>query len=186
MLPAGYADSSPLRRARLGGRHNVRYRTESSVRWADDSQIPDFPDAQEFRMSGLKLTIALSLLSLTFAAASLHAADAPQVRQSGSVNYLSGGVSEESRDSLQVLGAGFNLKLILATKNGAYLSDVNIVVNDAQGRLVLEAKSDGPWFYAKLPDGKYQIAASTNGKTVRKSVSVGAQSQSRVDFRWAD
>jgi hypothetical protein len=137
-------------------------------------------------MDGLKLPLAMSLLALTLAAPSLHAAGEPQARQSGNVTYISGGVSEEARDSLLGIGQGFNLKLILATKSGAYLSDVDVVVDDAQGRRVLDAKSDGPWFYAKLPNGKYQIAASANGTTVRKSVTIGAQGQKKVDFRWDD
>ena len=69
---------------------------------------------------------------------------------------------------------------------GAYLSDVNVVVNDGQGRPLLDAKAEGPWFYAKLPDGKYQIAASANGTTVRKAVIIDGKTNSLVDFRWDD
>ena len=129
--------------------------------------------------------IALSLLALS--AASSHAADEPpRVRQAGSIAYVSGGVSEEARDSLRALAAGFNIKLVLATKGGAYLSDVDIAFDDAAGKRVLDAKSDGPWFFAKLPQGRYQVAASANGATLRKPVNIGAQGLSTVDFRWDD
>jgi hypothetical protein len=137
-------------------------------------------------MNSLKRSAALSLLAFALTAPSLYAASEPQVRQSGNISYISGGVSEEGRDSLQTAAQGFNLKLILATRSGAYLSDVDVAVSDAQGRRVLDAKSNGPWFYAKLPSGKYDIAASSNGTTVHKSVTVGAEGQNKVDLRWAD
>jgi hypothetical protein len=137
-------------------------------------------------MNGLKLPMAMSLLAVTLAAPSLHAAGEPQIRQSGKISYVSGGVSEEARDSLQALAQGFNLKLVLATRSGAYLSDVGIVIKDTRGQRVLDAKSDGPWFYVKVPNGTYEVAASANGATVRKLVSIETQSQNRVDFRWED
>ena len=130
------------------------------------------------------IPIALSLLAL--AAMPLQAANELQVRQSGNVAYVSGGVSEEARDSLQALAPGFSVKLVLATKSGAYLSDVAIAVDDAAAKRVLDAKSDGPWFFAKLPPGRYQIAATANGATVRKAVTVGAQGLRTVDYRWDD
>ena len=107
------------------------------------------------------------------------------IRQSGSVAYASGGVSEEARESLSAIARDFNLKLVLATKSGAYLSDVGVVVSDERGQRILDAKSEGPWFFARLPSGRYSIEASANGTLVRKAVTIGPQ-LSQVDFRWDD
>lgn len=134
-------------------------------------------------MNRTRIMIALALLALTMP---LHAADEVKVQQAGGIAYMSGGVSEEARDSLQTLARDFNVKLILATKGGAYLSDVPIAIDDAAGKRILEAKSDGPWFFAKLPAGRYQVAASANGIAQKKPVTVGAQGMSTVDFRWDD
>ena len=117
-------------------------------------------------------------------AALAHAAPEPQVRQSGAISYLSGGVSEEARESLQAMGRDFNLKLILATKTGAYLSDVGVVISTPAGQSVLDVKAEGPWFYAKLPPGNYVVEAIANGTAVRKNVTIGAQAINQVDFRW--
>jgi len=138
-------------------------------------------------MNTIRVPLALSLITLAlFAAPSLGAADEPQVRQSGRVSYVSGGVSEEGRDRILSLGRDFNLKLVFATRSGAYLSDVTIVLIDASGRRLLDTKADGPLFYAELPTGKYQIEASANGTTLRESVAVTAQGQRNVDLRWND
>ena len=134
-------------------------------------------------MNRYQLTIALSLLALT---TPLHAADEMKVQQAGGIAYVSGGISEEARDSLQALAREFNVKLVLATKSGAFLSDVAVSVDDATGKRVLEAKSDGPWFFAKLPPGRYQVDAAVNGKALKKPVTVNAQGMSTVDFRWDD
>ena len=128
-------------------------------------------------------TIAASLAASIVAAPALAATD-PAMRQGG-VAYTSGGISEEDRETLDATAKAFNLKLVLATKGGAYLSDVGVVVNDDRGQRIIDAKSDGPWFYAKLPSGRYSIEASANGTVVRKAVTLGPQ-LSRVDFRWDD
>jgi len=114
------------------------------------------------------------------------AASQAQVRQAGDIPYATGGVSEEGRESLKAIAQEFNVKLVLATRSGAYLSDVGVKVNDEHGHPVLAAKSDGPWFFAKLPSGHYTIEASSNGTVVKKAVNVGARGQSEVDFRWDD
>ena len=43
---------------------------------------------------------------------------------------------------------------------------------------------DGPILLAKLPPGTYTIKASSDGKTLTKSVTVTAQGLRLVDFRW--
>jgi hypothetical protein len=138
-------------------------------------------------MNRIRIPLALSLITLALLAApSLRAADEPQIRQSGSVSYVSGGVGDEEFDRILSLGRDFNLKLLFATRSGAYLSDVNITLMDTRGQRLLDAKTDGPLFYAKLPAGRYQIEASSNGTTLRKSVAVTAQGQRKVDLRWND
>ena len=131
---------------------------------------------------------APSLLAavLILTAVQARAADAPQVRQSGGVSYLSGGVSDEGRQTLQAAAAGFDLKLVLATKSGASLSDTDIVVLDAKGANVLRARSEGPWFYAKLAEGRYEVVATANGATLHRTVAIDAKRRLTVDLRWDD
>ena len=84
--------------------------------------------------------IAASLaLSLVIAPA-MAVSDAA-VRQAGNIAYASGGISEEGRENLNAIARDFNLKLILATKSGAYLSDVGVVVSDDRGTANLRQRS---------------------------------------------
>ena len=130
---------------------------------------------------------AILLLSLaTFGAlAGVPIATAAPLPQAQAPMAISGGVTEEERERLSAMVQEYNLKVVLATRSGAYLADVAIVVRDGSGQPVVDAKADGPWVLARLPAGRYSIEGSANGTTVRKSVTLGA-AQTRVDLRWDD
>ena len=106
------------------------------------------------------------------------------VQTVGNVTYVSGGVGEKSLDKIGSMVNEFNLKLVFAEKSGAYLSAIQVVIVDAKGKPVLEATSEGPIFLAKLPAGHYQVSATSDGKTEKRDVSVGATKLSTMDFRW--
>ena len=137
-------------------------------------------------MNGIREVLGVALIGLAVMAAHALAADEPLVQQADGVSYLSGGVGDEERDRILSIGKDFNLKLVLATRSGAYLSDVNIVIVDGRGQRRLDVKSDGPLFYAKLPAGRYRIKAAANGVLLQESVDVTAQGQRTVNLRWND
>lgn len=113
-------------------------------------------------------------------------ADSEAIVQSASgVPYVSGGIGEESIERLNSLARDFNLKLVFALNSGDYVSDVGVSIANAKGKTLLEATSEGPWFYARLPAGNYQVVATLNGKTVKRQVAVAATKLRTVDFRWA-
>jgi hypothetical protein len=126
-----------------------------------------------------------TLIALMALVASTPASSAAQDRRPADVAYASGGVSEESRDNLNAIAGDFNLKVVMATKTGEYLADVDVAITDDRGRRMVAAVADGPWFFARLPPGRYTIAASANGAMQRKSVTVGTR-QTRVDLRWEE
>jgi hypothetical protein len=101
------------------------------------------------------------------------------------IPYLSGGVSQEEREALRPMERDYDLKLIFATREGTYLSDVNVTIMDEQGRKVLEAVSDGPWFYTKLPQGRYKVMAQVRGQTHQQIVQVSPQKHTQLQFYWA-
>lgn len=106
-------------------------------------------------------------------------------RSADGVPYVSGGIGTESIDRLNSLARDFNLKLVFALSAGDYVSDVGVSIANAKGKTLLEATSEGPWFYTRLPAGNYQVSATLNGKTVKRQVAVGSSKLRTVDFRWA-
>jgi hypothetical protein len=128
--------------------------------------------------------LVIAAMSFGSVVSDARADDAPIVHQAGGLSYVSGGVGDESLQRLREQLSAFNLKLVFAMTSGAFLSNARVTIADAKGKTLLEAISDGPWFLAKLPVGKYRVVASYAGKALERSVAVEATALSTVDFRW--
>ncbi|MHB8138896.1 MAG: carboxypeptidase regulatory-like domain-containing protein [Smithellaceae bacterium] len=101
------------------------------------------------------------------------------------IPYLSGGASLDAREQLDAEGRNYSLKLVFAGKNGEYLSDIKVGILDRAGKKVLDAVSTGPWFFCKLPPGKYTVTATMMSKEKRSRVNIG-KGQSTLRFYWAE
>lgn len=100
------------------------------------------------------------------------------------VSYVSGGVGADERDALKAMAKDYNLRLLFADKKtGSYQAGVKVAIADTKGRKVVDAVSDGPWFYAKLPPGRYRVTADADGKTVTRRATIGAGHSAHLDFR---
>jgi hypothetical protein len=108
-----------------------------------------------------------------------------QVRQDHGVSYVSGGVGDEERERIQAFARDFNLELLLVSKSGAYLANVDVVIKDARGKQLLAAKTEGPLFYAKLPKGHYKLEATKSGETVRKTTDLSGNGQRKLILRFS-
>ncbi len=104
---------------------------------------------------------------------------------SGGINYVSGGVGDESIGRLNALSSNFDLKLVFAMNSGEFASAVRVVITDIKGVTILDTTSEGPWFFTRLPAGNYHVAATFAGKTVTHQAAVEPTKLRTVDFRWA-
>jgi hypothetical protein len=92
-------------------------------------------------------------------------APAGQATQRGAspagVDYVSGGVSHEEQVALHARRADYNFWLTTAVRRtGAHLAGVMVRIRETgNGRLVLEHRMDGPWLFANLPLGRYEVEA---------------------------
>ena len=53
----------------------------------------------------------------------------------------------------------YTLRLLFADSSGSYLADIAVTVADRAGNTLLEAISDGPYLWARLPPGSYRVTA---------------------------
>jgi len=139
-------------------------------------------------MRNSKLITAAVVAILLGAASLVPVANANSdeiVQAAGGVSYVSGGVGSDSIDRLSSLARDFNLKLVFALKSGEYVSDVKVTIADATGKTLVDTTSEGPWFLAKLPMGKYQIVATFAGNAEKRTIAIGAEKLKTIDFRWA-
>jgi hypothetical protein len=108
------------------------------------------------------------------------------VHTAGAVTYVSGGVDDASLDALKANLQKYDLKLVFALKSGAFMDNVKVAISDAKGNAVLETTSEGPWFLANLPAGKYRvISTSPSGVSITQEAVVAPATLKTLDFRWA-
>jgi hypothetical protein len=108
----------------------------------------------------------------------------PEVRTYNGIPYVSGGFGLEERADLRAIGKTDNLELSFALQNKDYLGGADVLIKDSNGKEVLDAVSDGPLFFTKLPAGKYTIEATAEGRTEKQVAQVPAKGQTRIYFAW--
>jgi len=134
-------------------------------------------------MKTLIPALLLAGLLATPALAQTTAFTLPENR-SGNVSYISGGVGDEERNEIRQREADFNLKLLFSERDGSYLTGVDVLLLNAKGETVLEAKSAGPFLLARVPAGRYTVKVSAKGQTQQGKLSLGAKGKQQTVFRW--
>lgn len=132
-------------------------------------------------------TIILVTVILAMASPGLtddYYSDIIETKQYEATTYMSGGYGSDEREALKAMGRNYSLKLIFAARNGDYLSAVKVTIKDKRGETWLEAVSEGPWFYVKLPRGKYYVQAAYNGRVIKKTAVVKPPRQTSLSYYW--
>ena len=125
----------------------------------------------------------LNYIQMVMATAVVLVAFSPAAR-AGDVQYISGGAGVDERQTLLAAEKDYSLKIVVAEASGDYLADVQVVIESAKKQRVLETTMDGPILLVKLTPGTYSIRATSDEKTLTKTVTIAAQGLRRVDFRW--
>lgn len=102
----------------------------------------------------------------------------------GNTPYVTGGVGFEERTALKSVENKYNVKLTFALASGAYVSDVDILIHDAQGNVVLQTQAQGPFLYTNLSPGTYTVEAVYNGKIKKSTIEVNGKGQKTVLLHW--
>ena len=133
-------------------------------------------------------TVGLFLLggSPVFANSLTDSGSEPEVQTSNGIPYVSGGFGLEERAELRAIGKTDNLELSFAQQNKDYIGGAEVLIKDKNGTEVLEAVSDGPLLFARLPEGVYIVEATAMGKTLEQTVHVPSKGQARLYFTWKD
>ena len=124
-----------------------------------------------------RFLVTVACLAALGASSSFAQSPAPEA---GDYPVLSGGVGLDERQSMEAAARDYNLKLAFAAPNGEYFDNVQVAIASTRGKKVYDGASEGPWFFIKLPPGRYTVAATMNGKTIHRSVRV--PNSSKIHF----
>jgi hypothetical protein len=106
------------------------------------------------------------------------------VEQDHGVAYVSGGVGQDEATAIRGLATGYNMRATFTTRSGEYLSGVNVQVLRTDGSTVFAATSDGPYLFARLPQGHYRIVASVDGAERSRDLYVPSHGGVRFTLVW--
>jgi len=128
------------------------------------------------------VALFIGTLSLGYGVGSAAAAHFKEGVSHG-IAYLTGGVGADERADMARTARDFNLKLVFAEPSRPYLADVRVEIRDKSGTKLVDTSSDGPWFFARLPEGEYKVTVDHAGKKEEKTVNTGTSLQT-LTFFW--
>lgn len=125
-------------------------------------------------------SIAFSLCALSTSAL---AQDLSDKVQQGDITYVTGGIGERETDAIRDAKRDYKLRVVNAGPKGAFVGDAQTVIRDHKGNELLNVNS-GPLFYANLPNGKYTMDVTAQGRTQSKSFTVASGKPTNLRFMW--
>lgn len=120
----------------------------------------------------------------------LHAdeVDPPKVRKQGGSTYLSGGVDEPRRKAMVKIAPKYPIQLIFEVRGEVDgVTGVKVTLRDIKGDAILEAVSEGPYFYINPPaGGRYTIEAEFNGEKRSMTRDLVGRRYLILEYKFAD
>jgi hypothetical protein len=105
----------------------------------------------------------------------------------GEVTYLSGGIGRAESVAMRQNAKNYPLEIVFVEKAGTleeYLSEVTLQIQDVNKNNMLEIATEGPYFLANLPQGKYFVSAEYKGEVKTQWVNVSKKKHAKLVFWW--
>jgi hypothetical protein len=105
----------------------------------------------------------------------------------GEITYLSGGIGRSESVAMRQNAKNYPLEIVFVEKAGTleeYLSEVRLQIQDANKNDLLEIATQGPYFLASLPQGKYLVSAEYHGEVKTQWVTINKKKHSKLVFWW--
>lgn len=136
------------------------------------------------------LPATLVALGLVLGPAAMAAQDPnlPLEKTQGAVVYRSGGIGQDESMAMRRIAVNYPLELEFVQKvpggHEEYVADQDVVIKDDAGTTVLHTRADGPFLLARLPAGRYTIAATLDGRSLERVATLAPQQHERIVFAW--
>jgi hypothetical protein len=131
-----------------------------------------------YRTYMMAFTVALAL------SAGNAFAQMPEAHQQGDVSYISGGIGSDETDAIEAVKESYNLRVTSADKTGHFRGDTEIVIRDMKQNVLLDVTTQGPLFYAQLPNGRYIVEGISEDQSRKQTIRIANAKATRVHFSW--
>lgn len=100
------------------------------------------------------------------------AQDMPPTQTSNGVTFVTGGIGQGRIEAFRKAASDYNLRATFTAPGGAFMADVNVTLNDAQGNTLVTTITQGPFFYAQVPPGRYELTAAYGSQSFQRKLEV--------------
>lgn len=108
------------------------------------------------------------------------------------VCFVSGGISGDEVSQFKSRAKEYLFEIVFVQKADAednnrieeYLAEVQLKIKDSKGDIIVDTTTEGPFFLADLPLGKYQVTAEHDGVIKTNVVRILAKKHQRIVFLW--
>jgi hypothetical protein len=89
----------------------------------------------------------------------------PRASTENGITWVCGGVGSDEAERMKRAARDHDLMVTFATKEGSYLSDVQVDIADTRGHSLLNTTCSGPIMLVDLPKGgRYHIRGESDGR----------------------
>lgn len=132
------------------------------------------------------LSVRFALFGAALLTASLPALAAiSEGRTANDRPYVTGGIALDEVEQLKQMADKYSLQLIVSSRTGAYLADMQVTIIGANSQKVLDAPLNAPWLLVDLMPGSYTVSVSHQGAGVQQrkvSIAPGKREQLVIQF----
>jgi hypothetical protein len=126
---------------------------------------------------------ARAAVVLSLAALSLAGVAATRGTTELGAAFLEGGIGQPEIEAMQSETGKYSLWVITAARHsGAYLADVRLDIVDANGKLVMKRRMEGPWLLVDLPLGRYEVRAEVDGQVQSRTTTIHPGDHHQIVF----
>jgi hypothetical protein len=119
----------------------------------------------------INVTVALVMALAGNALQAAEEVEPPKIHKQGDTTYVTGGTGADQRKALFKVAPKFPIQLIFEVEGQpGDISGVKVTLTDQSGNVLIEAVSEGPYFYMNPPaGGRFTIDAEYNGDKQTKT-----------------
>jgi len=137
----------------------------------------------------MKITIGMTwIISIAlFALPLLGIGQVPAIQSNGAIQFISGGIGSDESAAMKAVAKNWPIYMEFSQRDGdksAWVSEVSLVISDANGRQIFNKTIDGPIILMRLNPGQYTAQATYQNKMIKNQFNIEKDKHQRLSFQW--